>query len=235
MNIYLPENFVIGQRYPVIYATDGYELDSNGNQYAKILDSLIRLNIIPKMIYVEVYSNDLPTKEWYTYGNDTVKQYHSHRTFEYVEFFSCSFDTTLKHRFQDHMNYFVSELIPMIEQKFRLAATASNRYFYGYSNGAGFGANLAFKHPDLIRNYICFSSLGSHPEKFVKPKKKTDMRLYLKYGTLESEFFSEESENIYKMCKKYKVKSNLKTFVGDHDYRIWPHEFAKTLAELHSK
>jgi len=130
------------------------------------------------------------------------------------------------------MLYFKDELIPLIEQEFNLNINQKDRIFYGVSNGAGFGANMLNKYPNVIGTYICYSTLGSNAEKNIWAENGQYPDLYLQYWSEESPLFIEEAENLNTKYKETNSFCELKIFNGGHDYEHWNKEFAKTIVKI---
>ncbi|MBL1281106.1 MAG: esterase [Fluviicola sp.] len=237
MNIYLPEGYVEGNEYPVIYATDGNPISANYvNDYRLILDSLIKNELILPVIYVESFSNKKNAQALTVYLENGDSIYYTYRNFEYVEYRADeSVDSILHLRFDQHLTYFTEELIPTIESRLLLPNKKRNRFFYGVSNGGGFGINMFFKKPDLISTYLCFSNYGSTLEKVIWDKKITYPTLYLEYGNLESPRIQNENEQIISKCNEYNLDCHINYYAGGHDYKIWTQQFSSVLVDIFGK
>ena len=230
-NVYLPKGFNKQQQYPIIYATDGSTSLEN-NFYKVALDSLIDHKIIKPIIHIASHSN---RKTVYSTTDplDGEKIIFDYRNFEYVETFKFgTSDPDLSNRFKNHLLYFKDEFIPQVEKELCQNPNKENRLFYGASNGAGFGANLLNKYPDVIGTYICYSTLGSNvgANEWHKEKKYPD--LYLQYGDEESAVFKKESQDIAKKYKDSKSFIELKEYAGGHDYKKWNEAFIRTISKL---
>lgn len=231
MNIYLPTNFKKGNKYPIIYATDGSKIDSS-DFYKIVFDSLINNKLTQTFVFVHSYSNPKIADYVINGNNDTI--YLSYRNYEYVES-NCLTNSKeeLKPLFDKHLAYFTKELIPFFEEKYQLRNTKSDRIFYGFSNGAGFGANLLSKNQDVIGTYICFSTVGAYSyDNFNWDKSKKYPKLYLRYGEEEEFFAGPTNKTIAKFYKKTKSFVDLEVYKGGHDYRIWNKLFIDLLIEL---
>lgn len=237
MNIYLPEGYIEGNEYPVIYATDGTPISMNSiNDYKLTLDSLIKNNLIFPLIYVESFDNKKNAEALTVYLENGDSIYFTYRNFEYVEYRADeSTDSRLHLRFDQHLTYFTEEFIPLVEQRLALPDKKENRIFYGVSNGGGFGINMFFKKPELISTYLCFSNFGSTLEKVIWDDKVTYPTLYVEYGNLESPRIQNENEQIISKCKEYNLDCHLSYYAGGHDYKIWTQQFASVLVELFGK
>lgn len=231
-NIYLPANFKEGKKYPIIYATDGAAIIADKDPFKKILDSLIGNKIILPVIYIESYSN---TKivDTLTLG-DGKKAYWSYRNYEYVQgnYTEGESKPALAKRYENHMLYFRDELIPTIEKTLKVKGKKNARIFYGYSNGAGFGANFLNKNPNVIGTFICFSTLGSNVDNLSWNNALKYPQLYIQYGNKEADIFKVEAESIINNYKNANSRFELNVFDGGHDYRKWNAEFAKTIVEI---
>ncbi len=230
-NVYLPKGFSKQQQYPIIYAPDGSTSLEN-NFYKVTLDSLIDNKVIKPAIYIASHSNRKVAFST-TNARDGEKINIDYRNFEYVESFKFqTSDPDLSKRFENHLLYFKDELIPQVEKELNQNPHKENRFFYGVSNGAGFGANLLNKYPDVIGTYICYSTLGSNVERNEWHEEKNYPDLYLQYGDEESFVFKKESQDIAKKYKDSKSFIELEEYAGGHDYKKWNEAFIRTISKL---
>ncbi len=237
-NVYLPKNYDSDLRYPVIFKTDGGKIENAHSSYSLLLDSLIDNNRIKPIVLIEEHCNQKIAEYAQQGKSDSVAiQY---RNYEYVKSNSDhSSDSILSKTFDNHLHFFIDEFIPTTTTKYHLSNEKSMRHFYGTSNGAGFGVFLFNTNPDIIGTYICYSTLGSNTISFDRntkllqwAKKTAYPTLYLKYGSLEPEFFKTESEAIVRKCKKTKIDYHLSIYDGGHDQNKWLKEFEKQLIQL---
>ncbi|MBZ9631915.1 esterase [Salegentibacter sp. LM13S] len=229
--VYLPKGFNKQHNYPVIYATDGSTSLEN-NFYKITLDSLIDNKIIEPTIYIASHSN---RKIAYSTTNalDGEKILIDYRNLEYVETFQFgTSDPDLSNRFKNHLFYFKDELIPQVEKELNQGLQKSDRFFYGFSNGAGFGVNLLNKYPDVIGTYICYSTLGSNVKgnKWHSEEKYPD--LYLQYGDEESFVYKREAEDLVRNYKNSNSFVEVEIFKGGHNYKKWNEGFIRTISKL---
>lgn len=231
-NVYLPKGFDNNKRYPIIYATDGSK--STDISFIKlILDSLIDNQIIKPTIYIGSHSNNNIADSTSTITSEGKKVYLQFRNFEYVNRkIKRIEDSLLVDRFQNHMLYFKDELIPKIENEFHQIISKTDRVFYGYSNGACFGANLLNKYPNLIGTYICFSTLGFKAKSNIWNKNIHYPNLYIRYGKEESDEFKTEAEELESKYKDIASFCELKVYNGGHDINKWNEEFTKTISVI---
>ncbi|MFN1835294.1 alpha/beta hydrolase [Balneola sp. MJW-20] len=231
-NVYLPDSFDAQKNYPIIYATDGER--STDNSFIKaMLDSLISNEIIEPVIYIGSHSNDKVVGGATGQGEGGSTFAMQYRNFEYVDNDKHMADMPdLKDRFKDHMKYFTDELIPSVEETLNQDPGPENRIFYGFSNGAGFGANLLNRHPSLIGTYICYSTLGSG---VADNEWSADIRfpdLYLKYGDQEAEVFRQEAEALVQKYEESGSFYEMEVFNGGHDDQIWNKKLPETLMKI---
>ena len=225
-NIYLPKNFNNNKRYPIIYATDGSEIDGEGfffKESLKALDSLIDNNVIKPVIFVASFSNKKIISEEYFIGL---------RNYEYGYVKPTRIvDSLFVDRFKNHMFYFKDELISTIENQFNQNLNKEDRYFYGSSAGAGFGISLLKAYPNKIGTYLCFSVYGGDIKSSAWNKAIKYPNLYFQYGS-EEPYLKEDANFLKSKYKELNLYSEIKEFEGGHDYKIWDKEFIKSMAQL---
>lgn len=233
-NIYLPKNFNSDKNYPIVYATDGFTIKEN-SFLKKNLDSLIENNIIKPIIFVESHSNTKIADSTSTTFGDGRKAYLQYRNFEYVDNDSGTQDLKhLSNRFKNHMSYFKNEFIIRIEKQFHQKKSKNDRFFYGYSNGAGFGMELLNRNTELIGTYLCFSTFGGGIQTNTWKKDAKYPNLYMIYGSKEPDFLKEESQIMKKVYQDSNSFAEIRSFEGGHDYKIWEAELIKLLTKLFS-
>lgn len=233
-NIYLPKGFDSKKTYPIVFATDGFTINEN-SFLKKSLDSLIENNIIKPIIFVESHCNTKIADSTSSTFADGRKVKLNFRNFEYVN--NDSDTQELKHlsnRFKNHMFYFENELIMSIEKQLHQKKSKNNSFFYGYSNGAGFGMELLNRNTELIGTYLCFSTFGGGIKTNTWKKDIKYPNLYMIYGSKEPDFLKEESQimkNVYLDSNSF---AEIRSFEGGHDYKIWNQELIKLLTKLFS-
>lgn len=229
-NVYLPENFNKEKKYPIIYATDG---NSNITDKKKILDSLIANQKIRPIIFVASFSNNKIADSTSTTLGNGEKVYLTYRNFEYVNRKPTrKEDSLLVDRFDNHMLYFVNELIPETEKRYNQKNNKNNRYFYGVSNGAGFGLSVLNKHPDLIGVYLCFSTFGGDIQSNNWNVNTKYPNLYLRYGSNEPFFLKEDAEFLKQKYSESNSFIEVKEFTGNHNEKFWNKEFIEITSEI---
>lgn len=229
-NVYLPKGFDKTKKYPIIYSTDGNEIKEY-SFYQKTLDSLIENKIIKPTILIKSYSNQKIADSSATLGNGD-KMYLAYRYFEYVnQYYADTHDPILANRFENHMKYFNDELISSVEDKFNQKLTKENRYFYGVSNGAGFGMHLLNSHPETIGTYLCFSTFGGDIQSNTWQSNVNYPKLYLEYGSDEPSFLKEDAEFLKLKFKELDLFAKINEFNGGHDYKKWNEKFIEIISK----
>ena len=229
-NVYLPKGFDSTKKYPIIYSTDGNDIKKY-SFYQKTLDSLIENKIIEPTILIKSFSNQKIADSSGTLGNGD-KMYLAYRYFEYVnQYYADAHNPILADRFENHMKYFNDELISSIEDKFGQKLTKENRYFYGVSNGAGFGMHLLNSHPETIGTYLCFSTFGGDIQSNTWQSNVDYPKLYLEYGSDEPSFLKEDAEFLKLKFKELDLFAKINEFDGGHDYKKWNEKFIKIISK----
>lgn len=213
MCIYLPKDYSDSVHYPVVFATDG-QMITDG-RYRVLLDSMIDRKIIPPIILAGAYSNEKP-----------VPVNLSYRHYEYVETMKST-DPKLKDLHINHIGFFTEELIPYIEKRYSISKERSNRFFYGSSNGAGFGITLSKMHPELFSELICFSPLGEEV-KSIRWRPNISPTLHITYGSNE-DFAMDKYQALVKQLKKQKYRYTAFVYDGGHEWMKWETEFVRVL------
>lgn len=232
-NVYLPKGFDSEKTYPIIYATDG---NTALTEKKALLDSLIDHNIIKPLIFVASFSNTKIADSTSTKTGDGKKVYLSYRNFEYVDRKPTRVeDLLLVDRFQNHKLYFTKELINNIENTYNQDIEKPNRYFYGVSNGAGFGLSVLHENPDIIGTYICFSTFGGNIQSNVWNPNITYPNLYLRYGS--DEFFGLKQDAEFLTSKYAESNSFIETkeYEGGHSNYFWKKEFSEIIHRVFKK
>jgi enterochelin esterase-like enzyme len=229
-NVYLPKNFNPKNKYPIIYATDGNIINEN-NFYKKTLDSLINKNIIKPIILITSYSNKKVADSTSVTSGNGKKVYLQYRNFEYINDYAKK-NTILFDRFENHMLYFKDELIKQVESDFNQKLNKEDRFFYGVSNGAGFGLSFLNTNPDVIGTYICFSTFGGDIQTNTWYENIKYPNLYLRYGNQEPPFLKIEAEFLKSKYNELNLFAEITEFDGGHDYKKWNEEFIKIISKL---
>lgn len=215
--VYLPANYSKSNTYKVVYTEDGLVF-ATGN-YKELLDSLIAGGLMQPVVVACSYENkDRVPGTGYAYRNA-----------EYVEDIAKS-SPTLQRIFDNHMNYFLHEFIPYIENNYSVSKERDGRVYYGTSNSADFGLTMSFRSQGLFAEYWCFSPVYSVLWDYSPLSQKTDY--FINWGTGEemgdrkvyfhnmTNFIEQSGGNVRKW-----------TFNGGHDRPKWREEFSKLAQE----
>lgn len=230
-NIYLPKGFNTEKDYPIIYATDG---NSNLTDKKTLLDSLIDNKIIKPLILVASFANGkIADSTSMTVGNGKRHDL-TYRYFEYVNqvFPEDNKYPHLENTFKNHLDYFSKELIQNVEKKLNQTKTRNDRYFYGASNGAGFGLSLLNIKPNLIGTYLCFSPFAGDIQSNTIWNIETQYpNLYYRYAS-EEFFLKGDTEFLKSKYLETNSKIEVKEFEGKHSDKFWKVEFNEIITKI---
>ncbi len=213
--VYLPANYSKSKTYPVIYGEDGLVIQSG--RYKELLDSLISRGEIEPVVVAVSYENKNPIPGYQM----------AYRNAEFVEAIANE-DPQLTQIYNNHLNYFVHEFIPYIENNYSVSTNREGRIYYGTSNSADFGLTLSFRMPDLFAEYWCFSPVYSQLWDYQPLAMPT--RYYIDRGSEEEKgdmmiYFS----NLIDFLRRSGGDVTEWTFQGGHDRAKWRADFIKML------
>ncbi len=230
-NVYLPKGFDTHKKYPIIYSTDGSKITEK-KFYKRLFDSLIDNQIIAPAILIQSYSNSKVADSTSTTLGNGDKVYLTFRNFEYVNQYSDGHhNPELAKRFENHMKYFTNELIPFVENKFDQKLKKEDRYFYGVSNGAGFGMSMLNNHPNTIGTYLCFSTFGGDIQTNSWNPNVNYPKLYLEYGSEEPFFLKENADFLKTKYSELNLSAEINEFDGGHDYKKWNEKLIEIISK----
>ena len=158
----------------------------------------------------------------------------TYRYFEYVnqEFPEDNKYPHLENTFKNHLDQFSKELIPYVEKELEQPTTRNDRYFYGASNGAGFGLSLLNIKPDLIGTYLCFSTFaGDIQSNTIWDIEIQYPNLYYRYASEES-FLKGDAEFLKSKYLETNSKIDVKEFEGKHNDKFWEKEFIEITSRI---
>ena len=229
-NVYLPKDFSSNKNYPIIFSTDGGTSLTNKKTE---LDSLINNKIIKPIIFIASFSNNKIADSTSTTLGNGKKIYIEYRNFEYVDRkLYRTEDSLLMDRFNNHKLYFINELITKVEKMYNQKVEKQNRFFYGVSNGAGFGLSLLNSDPELIGTYFCFSTFGGDIQTNTWTLKKKYPNLYLKYGSKEPFFLKDDAEFLKAKYSELNSVIDVDEFEGGHNNIFWKKEFIEIISKV---
>jgi enterochelin esterase-like enzyme len=218
ITVYFPENFVAENSYNVVFCTDGQFINQ---QYKHRLDSVFNIKMVNPFVIIGVNSNEKQIP------NSSLE----YRNFEYIEDFenNSSDSSDLSSRFKKHLIFFVNEVDEYIKEVLKLKTY--NKYFYGVSNGAGFGVSLSKYYPELFSKYILYSMAGAN---YKNLKWSTDKYPFfiIRCGNEEPNPFIESSRELSKYLSKKHYQHLFEIYNGGHNREDWMNLFIKDIERL---
>lgn len=219
MQTYLPPQYDENTIYPIILATDG-QIIAEG-RYDGLLDSLILNKIIDPIVLIAPYSNEKIIPE-------TELEY---RSIEYI--YKNNVNDENKAIYSNHFRFFTEEALDFVSTLYGVN-TSGMKLFYGCSNGAGFGVDMASRDQLKIDHYICMSPLGSDINNI--SKLENPPHIYIAYGDEEEAFFRQLEIEVFNQLIQQLQKQNYPTQVhvyeGGHERDLWKKEFATCLSQI---
>ena len=216
VTIYLAENFNSKKKYNVIFCTDGQFINRD---YQNKLDSLFTTLTVKPFVIIGAHSNE----------KEIPNTYFSYRNYEYVEDFTETVDIDLSNRFQNHLQFFVNELQDSISK--RISLKVKHKYFYGVSNGAGFGVNMAKRYPKLFDKFFVYSIAGEKLK-----NNKWNMTNYpffvIRYGDKENSVLVENNILFSEYLKNNNYSNSFHPYSGAHKREDWLKQFIKDVREF---
>ena len=217
--VYTPASYEKGKKkYPVVYIHHGGGEDYRGwaeqGRTANIMDNLIAQGKAREMIVVCVDSNVPSTGGRGGYSWEGMQSYKTELT---------------------------ENIIPFIENTFRVKKGASNRAMCGLSMGGGQSFYIGLRMPELFANVALFSAgifggisgaSNFDPEKEV-PGIFSDTQHF--NGNLDTFFIScgeqdpriNFTKNMVRTMQDKGVKVTFASFPGDHEWQVWRKSFAE--------
>ena len=122
------------------------------------------------------------------------------------------------------------DIIPFIEQKYRVKKDRQHRAMAGLSMGSMQTSMLVGKHPELFAWAGLFSGfmhnlVGEHPdnshlEEIRKPEFSQNMNLLFRGMGRQDDFWKNfEEDDVF--CEEYGVKCVRREYEGGHDWNVW--------------
>lgn len=209
LTIYLPKDFKLNKKYDVIYCTDGQFINES---YKMKLDSIYNLGKIKKFVIIGINSNEKEIP-------DSKLQY---RNYEYVEKNSKTKNQELSSRFKNHLNFFANEVGQVVEKQIKFKQ--KNKYFYGTSNGAGFGVSLSKYYPNLFKTYILYSVAGENYDNLSWNLEKHPYFI-IRYGSKEFAPLVENALTLSKFLTNHNYQHTISEYTGNHKKEDWLAQF----------
>jgi len=115
-------------------------------------------------------------------------------------------------------NYFIQDIMPFVDQTYRVLHFRENRGIYGYSKGGGDVIQLAFMRPDL------FSVIGAGAAAYSLPMKELEqydavkypIRFWIHHGRSDTVVSFANSERLVALIKEKGWECVFESYDGDH-------------------
>lgn len=216
LTVYLPKDFKQGEKYDVIYNTDGQFI---GYDLKIKLDSLFSISKSKPFIVIGVNSNEreIPNSQL------------QYRNYEYVESSADTKNHELGSRFKKHLEFFVKEVGVNVQNQ--LQFKIGGRYFYGTSNGAGFGVSLSKYYPNMFKTYLLYSVAGENYRNLGWNHKHYPFFI-IRYGNMEIEPLIQNNLSLSKYLSKHHYKHIISCYEGTHKKEDWLNLFVKDIELL---
>jgi enterochelin esterase-like enzyme len=117
----------------------------------------------------------------------------------------------------------VEEIIPFVEENFRVIANKDNRAIAGLSMGGGHTTSATNNNPGVFGWIGVFSAGGQDTEEYVNTLKKVSAAGVHQYwiGAGTTDFALEGSETLYTAAQKAGLTASFHTAHGAHFWFIW--------------
>lgn len=194
--IYRPSGFGMGERLPIVYATDG-GLAFIG--YARRVDAAIENGTMPRVVIAAAHSAG-------TAGGLNL------RGMEYLPGFDDA-------AFAAHRQFFTAELPRWAETELGVRSDSDGRAVFGCSDGAVHALSLAIDQPDFAASVIAYSG-GMPPDGSSNIAPGVTPVLHLGAGTLEGPFYG-ASKAWADLCSLAGVEHSWTETVAGHDLIQW--------------
>lgn len=136
VRVYLPRGYATSSdRYPVLYANDGQDMDAVG--LVGSLDSLVKAGLIEPLIVVAVHSTSERLQEYGIAGQANAQG--------------------LGSRAGAYENFIVGELMPLVERRYRARRGPAHTAIMGWSLGGLSAFDLAWRRSDKFGSIGAFS------------------------------------------------------------------------------
>lgn len=136
VRVYLPRGYSAGSnRYPVLYANDGQDMESVG--LVGSLDSLVEAGLIEPLIVVAVHATSDRFQEYGTAGQPNAQG--------------------LGSRAGAYEDFIVGELMPLVERRYRARSGPAHTAIMGWSLGGLSAFDVAWRRSDKFGSVGAFS------------------------------------------------------------------------------
>ena len=220
---YAVDSLIPGKKYPVLYYTDAwinadyFNLMGNVLSVTKEIDPVILVGI----------SFDTNFDEWIKLRGQDFWLYRTNP------------DST--NGAKNFLKFIKKELLPYVEQHF--PADSNDRGFFGYSIGGLFATWILKEDPSLFKR-IGIGSPSLAYKDYLLLKDQTlinninviqDLKVFVEYGTLESEKTKNGAEKLYELLKANEKIEATKFILDGSHFSAWPETCVKALTYLYAK
>jgi enterochelin esterase-like enzyme len=210
--VYLPPGYSKRRKYKTLYIGDGSFIYG----WMTYIEPLIERKVIPPIVVVGIEEGEKGIVE------DRSSLGVNIRSADYLPAFEGAGD-----RFDRHMRFVVSELIPFVEKEYPLAPGRANRVIQGQSNSATFAREAALRHPDLFNTALAFSIGWTEPADFGPPG-ATRARFVLTAGYYEAPFYRATKRSA-KALRDQGFDVTEEYLYAGHEPNAWAISFTKYL------
>jgi enterochelin esterase family protein len=228
-SVYLPPNYhLTSKKYPVLYLLHGAGGDYNQWIYKgtadNIMDYLLSKGKAKEMILVMPDGSVLSDEEYMEIMRSIALG---------KVYFEKSNKVISSMVSDEHLDYFVEDLIPFVEDKYRIST--ESRIVAGLSMGGAQTLNLITSHPDLFKAAGMFSSGPTEEARdrlsLVRDKLRNYNPIYVSCGSWDS--IIEHTRSIHKALQKHEIKHlYMETDDGGHFWSVWQRNLTEFIPQL---
>lgn len=201
--IYLPPDFAPTRRYPVVYLADGEDIADA----ARIAEALIRTKKIPPLILAGIFSGRAAA--------------YDRRAGEYLIGFE-----TQRRLFSRHENFFLHEVVPLVEGLFAGDDATNDRMLFGKSNGAAWAIDTALRSPRRFTHVAGLSLCWDPPD---SPRRwRNGPKFFLAAGRFETSCLNVTDAAVAR-ARAAGADATFATRVSGHGPLLWNDLFAAAL------
>ena len=124
----------------------------------------------------------------------------------------------------------IEDLLPFLENNFKLVADAQNRSIVGLSMGGGHAVHIGLKHTDKFSSIVAFSGAVPQPDKVdlpalypalygPDPKANRLKQFWIPIG--KDDFLLKRNETLIAIMKEQGVQHKYQVTDGGHSWNVW--------------
>lgn len=131
----------------------------------------------------------------------------------------------------------LNDVIPWVEENYRVIADADHRALGGLSMGGGQTIAIGFPHTDVFHSLVVMSAgardaQGRYPEFFADPAAINEKMKYLWVGVGKDDFALGGSEALHEALEGAGVEHEYQVGEGRHEWVIWRHHLHEVAQAL---